>query len=214
MAIWHEEYELYRKYVHNISRFYKQHEQIKAYVELALSLVAIIIFLAFAIRPTAVTITEKVKELQSKQEVITKLNAKIDSLSTADSLLREEKETLDMLEVAIPDGSAPEEFIIQVDALARRNNTELEGMSIEDTQILGTKVTTNEEGVETAVLGTIEWFPFTIVTSGPYEDLVRFGDSLENLRRPMKINSAAMDESLTGELKLTVTGEIPYYTND
>lgn len=214
MAIWHEEYELYRKYTHNISRFYKQHEQVRAYLEIALSLVAIVIFLVFAIRPTAVTITEKVREMQSKQDVVAKLNAKIDSLSVADSLLREQGQALELLETAVPEGSTPEEYVIQVDALASRNNTQLEGMAIEATSILGTTVTIDEETGETPIAGSIQWFPFSVSTIGAYEDLRRFEESLENLRRPIKINSATIEETLTGELKLTVMGEIPYYSND
>lgn len=210
MSIWHEEYELYRKYIHNISRFYKQNEHVGAYVELGLSLLAIIIFLVFAIRPTTVTITEKVREMQNKEEVVEKLNIKIDSLSIANSLLQQEKEKLDLLEQAVPDNALPEEYIVQIDALAARSNTVLESMAIEDTPVL--KVATSDDVGQKS--GSVEWFPFSATVTGDYTNIAQFTDSVENLRRPMKIISARLETQSDGSLSLSITGEIPYLNYD
>lgn len=215
MAIWHEEYELYRKYVHNIARFYKQNEQIRNYLELSLSLGAIIIFLAFAIRPTVVTITEKVKEMQSKQETLAKLNAKVDSLSVAETLLRQEESTVSLLETAIPRASTPEDQVAQIEALARRSNVTLESMLIEKTPIKESTIPLEEQdGIAPPSLGLIRWFPFTVVVRGNYEDLYNFSTNIENFRRSMKINNAVMEESELGGIQFSITGEVPYYHNN
>lgn len=219
MAIWHEEYELYRKYIHNISRFYKQNVRVQAYLELGLSLASTVIFLAFAVRPTITTITEKVRELNDKQEVISKLELKINSLSKANSLLNEKAQALSLLDTAVPQGSSPEEYIVQIDVFAKRSGTTIESMNVDKTPILGRLDVNSPEDNEDSETQDgldqkVSWFPFNFTATGSYEQLASLLDTVERLRRPMKMINASFEETVTGDLRMHITGLIPYYANE
>lgn len=205
MAIWNEEYELYRKYIKNISTFYKKRTDVRTYIDLGLSLLTITIFIVFAIRPTAVTIVEKVNELNAKKQTNNQLDAKLDSLSQANDLLLREAERLALLDQAIPLGGNPEDYVVQLDALAGQNGLSVEGMNIE-----GSPLSVPEEN---SLTSQIYWFPFSITVAGEYEQLFQYLNQVENLRRPIKIESVAITESTTAPLQLMLEGQVPYYTN-
>jgi len=215
MAVWQEEYELYRKYLHNITKFYSRDVHTKAYFELTLSLVAIIVFAVFAIKPTVVTIGEKYREMNDKQQIVAKLESKVDSLSKAQTLLEEQGEVIAQLDEAIPDQSSPEEYIIQVDGLTTVNSTTLDGMFIENTPLSGVGVLSDAEAltdnsVQTSSSLAVSWFPFSLTVVGEYNNLKNYLTSLENLRRPIRLKSSGIETIEGVGLKLILEGDVPY----
>jgi Tfp pilus assembly protein PilO len=204
MAIINEEYDVYRKYIKNIASFYKKRSDIRAYIELGLSLLAIIVFLIFAIQPSVTTIAEKINEIQTKQETVSKLDQKIALLETANSLLQNESSTLALLDEAVPFGSKPEEYLLQIDALAIRNGLTLTSAGIETTPLT--------IPTEQSTPPSIAWFPYSVTVNGEYEELFAFLEQVESLRRPIRIVSVNFEDSITEGLRLSIEGEIPYYT--
>jgi hypothetical protein len=55
---WRQGYSRYRAYFLNIYNLYKQRPDLRMFLEILLSLGAIAIFAAFAVRPTALTIVQ------------------------------------------------------------------------------------------------------------------------------------------------------------
>ena len=71
-------------------------------LELFLSVGAVIFFAIFAIRPTLVTMSDLVKEIEDKRDLDQKLTQKIASLSTAQTTYLEVQDRLYLLEEALP----------------------------------------------------------------------------------------------------------------
>src|SRR4030042_1069686 len=62
---------------------YSQRPNLKAYLELFLSLITVVVFGVFAIRPTIITIGKLLKEIKAKEETVVIMNQKIENHKTS-----------------------------------------------------------------------------------------------------------------------------------
>ena len=99
-------------------------------LELFLTVGAVIFFAVFAIRPTLVTMSDLVKEIEDKKELDQKLTQKIASLSTAQSTYLEVQDRLYLLEQSLP--STPDFiFAIKViEKIASDRNILIDSLSV------------------------------------------------------------------------------------
>ncbi|MEJ2441504.1 MAG: hypothetical protein P8Y06_01110, partial [Patescibacteria group bacterium] len=77
---WRKDYLRYRSYFLNIVGVYKQRKDLRMFLELLLTLVTVSFFAAFALRPTLLTIIELLKEIDTKEETLTKMSTKIQEI--------------------------------------------------------------------------------------------------------------------------------------
>lgn len=209
MAVsWRQNYLRYRQYFLNTLTVYKKRKDFKMFLEVLLSLTAIAIFGSFALRPTALTIVQLINDTKAKQEVIVQMDQKITDLAVANNLYSQELSRITLLDTAIPDSPQPEVFIRQTEGVVNKNGVELIGSSIGEVVLAGEDESPPEEASELVV---------SITASGEWPALVSFLGDLENLRRPLAVNSASVNsvEKKEGNtIVLAISALLPYLKND
>lgn len=91
-----------------------------------------ILLLAFAIRPTLLTITGINKEIKEKERINQALEDKIDAMVELDSQYIEFTETLDGLQLIFPVSGNFSLFLSNIDAVISRNGFALRGISFSE----------------------------------------------------------------------------------
>ena len=202
---WKQNSSRYRELFKNLIRLYNTKPNIKAYLELILTISTVIVFALFAIKPTILTILDLNKEINSKEATVSKLKQKITNLQIANNLLQQEGQSLSFIDQAIPNTAEPDIFLNTVETLAQQNSVLLVGFSITNIELLGkSKDKTLEKGM----------LLFSLSVSGNYSNLNNFLINLENLRRPFKVESFSFNKNSTENgqvLVLTIAGKLPYY---
>lgn len=119
----------YKRYYTWIGPLLKK-PQAKAYTFLILSIFTVAFFIFFAIRPTINTIIGLQKQIKDNQEVDTKLQDKINSLSQLQAELEVIQPDLPVLDAALPTKSEVVSLIKSLESLAKENNASLSAMQI------------------------------------------------------------------------------------
>lgn len=200
---WKKDYLRYKEFFLNIINVYYSRPNLRIYLELMLSIVAIIVFSVFAIRPTVLTILELNNEIKSKQDLIGKLQQKTRDLETANNLFSSSTEDIKLIDQAVPDNSSPDIFIKKIEELAKNNSLQILAFSMADVSIKGQE-SKNE-------------LPFTISVTGTYSNINLFLENLEKQIRPAIINSFTINSVIVdGSKKLTLLldGKLPYLNQD
>lgn len=210
---WQKDYLRYKSFFLDILRVYNSKPNLKIYLELILSLAIISILSVAAIRPTALTIIDLQKEIQEKEATVAKLTEKSDNLEIANNLLNTETTKVNLIEEAVPSSSKVEGLIKQVETLASQYQLQITGFSSSDVVLLG-KISPKTSKADPQKFGdNIESLPFTISVTGSYSSLFSFLTDLEKLRRPIKIDTLAINTSVTESgkvLVLTIGGRVPF----
>ncbi|MBU0572595.1 type 4a pilus biogenesis protein PilO [Patescibacteria group bacterium] len=210
---WRKDYLRYRSYFLNIVNIYKQRQDLKSFLELILTLVTISFFALFALKPTLLTIIELLKEIETKEETVDKMNTKIQNLQQAQTLYIQEGARIKLLETAIPDNPAPDLFVRQVEGLATSYPVNLLGITIGEITLLGDEKEKRSKDELQPLPEESKGITFSISIAGSYQGVVNFLSALEDMRRPVKIDalniiSPQLEE--TQNLVLVVTGRTPY----
>lgn len=210
---WKKGYIRYRGFFLDVYRVYKNRPDLKMFLEILLSLTTISFFALFALRPTALTITELLQEIKAKEETIDKMDQKIRNLDAAETLYDSEPR-LALLDAALPDIPSPEAFARQLEGLAARSGASVNSLVMDNVllvgsreiQVVSTDVTPLPEGSGEIV--------FSLNVLGEFESLSRFLTDLERLQRPIKVDYAIINVAQLEQgrvLTLSVTGRIPYF---
>lgn len=214
MAIgWKKDYFRYKDFFLNILSQYKAKPNFKKYLELILSMVTIALFAIFAIRPTILTIIDLNKEIGEKQETLTKLKQKIKDLQNGSNTLLTESARLPTILQAVPDKALPDILIKQIEIIAKQNSLKIMSLSISDTILIGdgSNLKKGQEGI--SLPENAAQLPFTVTLTGGYNDIYAFTNSLQNLRRPVQIDSFAINSNIIENEKvlvLIVSGRVPF----
>ncbi len=185
------------------------------FMEIILSLLTISFFATFALRPTALTITQLLQDIKAKEEVVDQLDKKIADLAKAQSVYQQNAPRLTSLNQSLPDEPQPEAYARQIEGLATRHGVNLNSMVMDDVVLVGEVKTTSLLNPNIAALpagaGEIN---FSLNVIGVYSNLTSFLSDLENLRRILKIDHTSISVAQVEEgktLTLTVNGRIPYH---
>jgi Tfp pilus assembly protein PilO len=184
------------------------------FLEVLLSLATVSIFAVFAIRPTLITIAELYKEIQGKKTTLAQLDEKIENLAAAQANYESQKDTISILDTAIPAEPKPDSFIRQLEGAIGQNTLEILAINVQGTTLLGVPKAEGAAVENAAPLpGNANGLTFSLNTTSSYPFLATFLEDLERLRRPVKIDalSFSSSESETGtQLNLVVSGRTPY----
>lgn len=212
---WKKDYTRYKDFFLNVLNAYNNKPNLKIYLELFLSLTTIVAFSIFAIRPTLLTIIQLTKEIKDKEQTVSKLDTKIKNLQIANSIIQSKPEDIKFINDAIPTFSNPETLIKQIEILATENSVQTIGFSLSDISIIGKS--SNQKKTTTDAIKKLaeesEEFPFTISVAGSYQSLHSFLRSIENLRRPVKIDNISISsnsQDLEKKLIMTISARVPY----
>lgn len=215
---WREDYARYQRVLTRIVELYKTRQDLKMFTELILSIVTITVFVAFAIRPTAVTIIELRRGIDAKKETITKLDSKIANLGEADNLLNLHREELSLLKTTLPDSPSPDSYVRQIEGLAKLSGVSIIKTEIAEVDLLGQAAPTGVEEEQIPINADAGNFTVSITISSPsYVSTKQFLTSMENLRRPIHIDSVSINTTEGNEggqlLILAFNGRVPFANN-
>lgn len=211
---WRKDYLRYQSFFLNILDLYKRKGDLRMFLEITLSLVTISFFSMFALRPTFLTISTLIKEINTKKEIIAKMDTKIKNLQTAQNILRQESLRIPIVELSVPSSPQPQLFVHQIEGSASMAQVQVLGIRVDETTLKGS-IPANNQAAKTdpnfpAGSGSIG---FSVSTRGSFRNLFSFLKNLENLRSPVKIDVLGINLSKleTGNvLTLVVTGKVPY----
>ncbi|NCO12682.1 hypothetical protein GW926_04090 [Candidatus Pacearchaeota archaeon] len=189
-----------------LNEFY-QRPVARVSLELFLTVGAIIFFAVFAIRPTLVTMSDLVKEIEDKRDLDQKLTQKIASLSTAQTTYLEVQDRLYLLEQAYP--STPD-FIFAIkiiEKIASDRNILIDTLSVPeipkevDPELPFSKLSNNS-------------FPLSLSLTGDYNQIRLFVEDLLTYRRSFVTDTvifATSEERGQKKLRASITLSVPYF---
>lgn len=210
---WKKDYFRYKEFFLNVLNLYNTKPNLRIYLELTLSIFTIIIFAIFAIKPTILTVIELNNEIKSKTALVQELNTKIKNLQTAGQILQTNASDLLYLEQALPDTAKPDNLVKQFEILALESNVKIVGISSSDVIINGKSNDKKKSGDQNSIALNADELAFSISISGDYQSLINYLTKLESLRRPLKIDSVAINSTNTDNgkvISLLINGRTPY----
>ncbi len=215
---WRKGYVRYKSFFFNVYRVYKSRADMKMFLEIILSLVTVAFFASFALRPTALTITQLLQDISAKEETVAQMDKKIEGLAAAQKIFEREIKRIELLNQAVPDTPTPETFARQLEGLAAKHGITFNSLAMDDIVLVGKppQVFSDRQDI-TDLPGNAGEIPFSLSAIGGYSNISTFLTDLENLRRPLKIDQATMSiaEIEAGKtLSLAVTGRIPYFLKE
>lgn len=201
---WKKDYFRYKSFFLNVVSLYNTKPSLRIYLELMLSLGAVVVFLMFAIKPTILTIIQLNKDIKAKEETSSQLQQKIGNLQAANNILLNQAENISYIYKSVPITSEPEILIRQVEKLATDSSLSIINFSMADITIKGDEPEGKPNKNE---------LNFTFAATGSYQNLFSFLKNLERLQKPVKLDTLLINSSTTEEGKvivLTVTAKVPF----
>jgi Tfp pilus assembly protein PilO len=195
-----------RQLAQSLSLFYEK-PVAKASVELFLSIGAVLFFAIFAIRPTLLTMSDLIKEIDDKRQLDQKLNQKIAALSSAQTEFIKLEPRLGILNTAIPVNPDLILTLKIIEKLASDQKISITNINLNDVP--------KEIDTETDYLKLERQnLRFTISVSGDFPAIRAFVSSLMESRRSFlieKISFTINDLRGLKRLEANITVSAPYY---
>lgn len=210
---WRRGYLRYKSHFLNVIAIYKRRKDLRMFLEIILSLTTVSFFAILALKPTLLTIAELTKEIKTKEETVAKMDEKIQNLDRAQNVYTQERTRISLLKDAIPSTPVPDSLVRQIEGATTKHPITILGMSIGEVTLVGEeKIQRRGEKLE-ALPGGARGVTFSISATSSYLDLAAFLSTLQNLRRPVKIDTATINSSETDIGKfivLVISGRTPY----
>ncbi len=211
---WRGQYYRYKDFFLNVMSLYKKRSDLRMFLEIILSLTTVIIFLSFALKPTAITIINLIKEIDQKKKTVVTLDTKLDNLERAGALIDGGEVPLQTIESAVPTLPEPDGFAAQVQGIANKNSVRLLGLSFGEITLVGKEEQKKKTGSDTKPLpADAKEMPVSISITGSYDSLILFLNDMETIRRPIKIDSFTINASQTElgqNISVIISGRVPF----
>jgi Tfp pilus assembly protein PilO len=162
-----------------LDRFYHSPVALVSF-ELFLSIGVIIFFAIFAIRPTLLTMSDLIKEIEDKRQLDTQLSQKVSALNIAQENFAILQNRLFVLDEAIPSGADIAHALKIVEKAASDQN-----LAIYNVTVLEIPQTPPPETPITQL--ERQSLPIQLSVSGSYEAIRGFAEQLQNSRRTLII---------------------------
>lgn len=216
MAIgWKGSYTRYKEFFLNIAELYKKKADLRAFLEIILSLFTIIIFLLFALKPTVITIVDLLQQIKQKESTLATLTQKVSDLQKAAGLLQQNQTFIPNVNIAVSSLAKPNVLAEQVLGISAKNSVDIIGFSIDQLDLVG--VSTNRRSPDSKPLpGDAKEMPFSISVRGTYLNLNAFITDLEKMRIMIKVDSYTINSSTTDNglvIVAVVSGRVPFLEN-
>lgn len=181
----------------------------KVSLELAFSILAVIFFAVFAVKPTLQTMSELVKEIKDKRALNEQLEQKIASLNTAQAQYQQFSSQLYLLDEAMPKTASLIEGLKIVEKLASENNIVIQGITI--SAVPDELTIANENEAKREIL------TFNVDLTGGYLDIRQFIEALIASRRMMlvdQVNFSLNSNRYQTDLSAIIKIGLPYYQSE
>lgn len=149
--------------------------------ELVMSLLGVMFFALFALRPTLTTMSSLLNEIEEKQEVDAALTRKISALATAQNEYLTFGDRFSILDETIHTNMSLEVALIYMEYLVARENLSLAGLQIREFPLILTAPVDSEQKLR---LGDreIQPYAFQISFNGSYSDVLSFFRAIESVK--------------------------------
>lgn len=192
---------------------YNRRRDIRAFLEVILSLATIIIFIAFALRPTALTIISLYNQIQEKQKTLNSLTQKIRDLQTANAVFNQNQNFISDIDNAIFTNPEPDTVSEQILGLASKDGVSVLGISVGQVAFVGKSIVQRTTSDVQPLPNNTLSMPLSISTRGAYSNTLTFIKDVENLRIPIKIDSLSINSSQTqsgNAIVGVITARVPF----
>lgn len=210
---WRGQYLRYRGFFLNMTDLYRKRADLRAFLEVILSLSTIIIFLLFALKPTVLTIISLLKEIKEKEATIGLLDTKIRNLDIAENVFQQNEALIAQTDLAMGTSAMPNVISNQITGLAAKDSIDILSISIAQTYLIGkAPIKKSSSGVKPITDGIGE-MPLSLSIRGGYLNLVSFMHDLENLKIPVRVDAFSMNSTPTDTgrvMVVAVSGRVPY----
>jgi Tfp pilus assembly protein PilO len=184
-----------------------KNRQVKTYSTLAFSLIAIIIFTIFAIKPTIGTILSLQKSIDEQEKILEQLNTKAQNLSQGkENLKKIDSNTLAKLNNLMPSKTDPAFLADSLVATALANNASISGLQFQPVELVGTPSKLNKDA-------QLKELVFTFNVSSSYSNLVNILTALKTNARLISIDSVNFNQVSDGPLVMSVNGKAYFLQN-
>lgn len=192
-----------------LQQFY-QKPVAKVSLELFLSILTVLFFAVFAIRPTLLTMSDLIKEISDKEKLEKQLSQKIAALSTIQPLYLQLQDQLSVLDEAIPSQPQLIYSLKIIEKIASDLHLVISGINVTEIP------EESDEQVSEISLTSFERInvPLIISISGDYTSIRQFVESLKEYRRSFLIDTVIFStKELRGVRKLEarITISAPYF---
>jgi len=175
--------------------------------ELLISISVIVFFAVFAIRPTLLTMSDLIKEIEDKRKLDQAFNQKIAALSSAQNEYLTLQDRVTVLDEAIPSRPNLVESIKILERIASDHNLPITAISVSNIP---------EEPVELFVFEKTKRqnLIVSLTVSGDYLTIRQFVEDLKNTRRLFVIEAITFstgDELGKRTLKASLSMNLPYF---
>jgi len=198
-----------RQLTDTLLAFYNQ-PVARASLELFLTIGTVAFFALFAIRPTLLTMSNLIKELDDKKVLDTQLSEKIASLQSSQIQYAQLEQRLPLLDEAIPLQPQFYDAIVLVEKVASDNNLVIQNLSLQT-------IPADKELDQPLTSQTRQFLPFRVTLSGDYESIKNFVSQVQSLRRLFTVESIvfnAKEEKQQRRLEATLNIYAYYYGVD
>lgn len=189
----------YRKYLTEASK----QPLWRASLVLILSLLLLIILLVLVLRPTLITISSLLGQINSQRQIAQKLDTKIAAVQQAQMLLNSIQPKLVHLDNSLPTTANLGIWTSAVETIASSSGVTITNFSLSNIPI-------SNIATEAAQLADPTRIDFSLVVSGDYPQLVDFVDTLEKLPRLAVLTGVQIQRQNDSRLNLVSEGNISF----
>lgn len=194
---WRGQYTRYREYFLNIMALYRNRADLKAFLEIILSLSTITIFLLFALKPTALTIISLYNQIQDKKKILASLDQKIRDLTTANDVFAQNQGNIADIDSSISNQASPHLAAQQIQGVASKNSVNVLGISAGEVTLVGTPAKKKGATELKPLPENAFEMPISISIRGSFTSLLTFIKDFENLRLVSKLDVLGISASET-----------------
>lgn len=176
--------------------------------ELFFTIIAIIFFASFAIQPTIITMTELVKEIRDKEEVVGLLTRKVTALSTVQNEYFSLQNKFFLLDETIPEQPNFREVLAVIEKESSQQQLGITSLQLREVPLGAVDATTfqQKEPIQLNV---------TMVAQGSFGQIQQFMENVTSLRPLFTVDGVTISkgglESSTDIVNATIRLEVHYY---
>lgn len=176
---------------------------IKNYGSAIFTVLALIIFIFFAIKPTIETIVVLRKKLADSSQVLEQVNKKVEDISLGkENYGRLDPNIKTKIQTAIPDNISLKSLIQSLEQAALQNQASISALQIQPVTL---------EAKENNTLGSLAEISFVFNTEGKYQNLISLLQQIRRSARLISTENVILNKLGEGEgLVMSLTGKAYY----
>jgi type IV pilus assembly protein PilO len=178
-------------------------------IELISSIVVVVFFAVFAIRPTLITMADLIKEISDKKELDKQMDLKLASLNTAQGQYIDNKDDFYLLDEAIPRQLDVVESLKKIEKIAGEG-----GLVINNISLASIPEAISEELLNNNFDNyKRDFLPVNIEIVGSYMQIREFVEEIMNLRQVIIVDQVVVERKTeSNDLSAQVKINLPYYS--